>query len=67
MENPIRLTIIARKDQPIKKIKLTKEDCDAINAEIFKGGFSFFVIFAEIFHKIAGVIGAVSCDSQNII
>ena len=41
MENPIRLTIIARKDQPIKKIKLTKEDCDAINAEIFKGGFRF--------------------------
>ena len=38
MDNPIRLTIIHRKDQLIKKMKLTKNECDAINAEILKGG-----------------------------
>ena len=27
----IRLTIIPRKDQPIKKIKLTREECEEIN------------------------------------
>jgi vacuolar-type H+-ATPase subunit D/Vma8 len=33
----IRLTIIPRKDQPIKKIKLTREECEKINTYALKG------------------------------
>jgi hypothetical protein len=33
----IQLTIIPRKDQPIKKIKLTREECEEIDTKALKG------------------------------
>ena len=35
--NRIRLTIVPRKDLPIKEIKLTREECEEINTYALKG------------------------------
>ena len=32
----IRLTIIPRKEQPIEKMKLTREECEEINTYVLK-------------------------------
>ena len=75
MDISIRLLIVGRKDQPIRKIKLTRKKCDAINTESLKGFFVFckfcmqflkYLFLPKNHNLIAGVISVISFDNQDI-